>query len=159
MRLSEAILLGSTLIRAKRETFGGGRGEPGCAIGMALEAVGIPRTPILETDYWPDALHKCMFRHWEWAEDEGSYITPCDCAVERPTFTRVIIHLFDNHVERVTCKREPWSLEKLVGYVARMEGELAAAYDASECRAILEERPEPGSGSGRCSPIQYRWRE
>jgi hypothetical protein len=63
--------------------------------------------------------------------------------LERPTFTRVIIHLFDNHVERITCKREPWSLEELVGSVARMEDELAAAYEATESQAMLEEQPEP----------------
>src|SRR5262245_12004709 len=126
MRMSEAIVLGSTLIRQQRTKFGS---EPRCVIGMALEAVGSTRTPKLGTDAWPFELQQLLVQHWPWAEMEANYITPCDCALQRPTFTRVVIHLFDDHVERVTFQCEPWSFEELVAYVVRMEEELAAAHE------------------------------
>ncbi len=106
MRLSEAILLGSLLIKPRA----GDLGEPGgsgCALGMALEAMGKDR------DYSE------VPQQWPWTESRCTRL-PCGCWRGWFFEYRVhhaIGHLFDGHVFR----RRDWTLARLAEWVASIE--------------------------------------
>jgi hypothetical protein len=122
MKLSEAILLGSTIMAAKggRQYFS--ESEAGCALGMAAVAKG------------------CRFRHVTRAvaKEEsrtlgaegvwGSWVLrvvkrPCECWWFRvPRDMRIkdiVAHLFDRHV----VKKKNWTLDRLVAWVQTWEPE------------------------------------
>jgi hypothetical protein len=119
MRLSEAILLGSTVVHPRPGGIHFSRTKEGCALGMAAIAAGctfrtapqqIPvndlRTVNIETVFGPWLLRVVM--------------RPCECQWEIPREMRikdVIAHLFDVHV----MQKKNWSLDQLVEWVQRWE--------------------------------------
>lgn len=119
MKLSEAILLGSTVVHPRAGSLRFSRTDEGCALGMAAIAVGctfsrpprqIPvkdlRTTNIESLFGPWLLRVVM--------------RPCECPRELSREMRikdVIAHLFDVHV----MEKNNWTLADLVAWVQRWE--------------------------------------
>jgi hypothetical protein len=119
MRLSEAIVLGSTVVHPRAGGLRFSRTNEGCALGMAAIAAGctfsraprqIPvkdlRTVNIETVFGPWLIRVVM--------------RPCECQREFPREMRikdVIAHLFDFHV----MEKQNWSVDQLVEWVQRWE--------------------------------------
>jgi len=119
MRLSEAILLGSTVVHPRAGSMHFSESNEGCALGMAAIAVGCTfgkplrqisvkdlRTVNIESIFGPWLLRVVM--------------RPCDCQTELPREMRikeVVAHLFDVHV----MARGNWTLGQLVEWVQRWE--------------------------------------
>jgi hypothetical protein len=122
MKLSEAILLGSTVLspRAGGQHFS--ETQQGCALGMAAVARGCTfhtvRTPFPERDRRTLGVEG-VWGTWVLQEVER----PCDCwriwIRRRMRIKEVIAHLFDYHV----MSRKNWTLERLVAWVERVEPE------------------------------------
>lgn len=120
MRLSEAILLGSTVVAPKAGGQFYPEGQQGCALGMAAIARGCTfRTVIRPID---DTERRTLGVEGVW----GSWVLqrverPCDCwriwLRRRMRIKDVIAHLFDYHV----MDKKNWSLERLVAWVEKVE--------------------------------------
>ena len=119
MRLSEAILLGSTVVhpRAGRLRFSGS--DEGCALGMAAIAAGCtfsrPLQPIPVKDL-RTANIESIFGAWLLRV----VMRPCECQPELPREMRIkdiIAHLFDVHV----MAKKNWTLAELAEWVERWE--------------------------------------
>lgn len=108
LRLSEAILLGSTSVRPlaghmikfqNGETFG-------CALGMACTSAAVPFFKSQKIyDEWP------WLREW--------FTLPCCCGSGGYFACSVIVHIFDCHVMEVN--KPHWTLEQLVDWVRSVE--------------------------------------
>lgn len=108
MRLSEAILLGSTSVRPlagrmikfqNGETFG-------CALGMACTAAAVPFFQSQE-----------FYDEWPWLKNH--FTLPC-CGGQTEYFgSSVIVHVFDYHIMEVN--KPHWTLEQLVDWVRSVE--------------------------------------
>ena len=119
MKLSEAILLGSTVVHPRAGSLRFSRTNEGCALGMAAIAAGctftaplrqIPvkdlRTVNIESVFGPWLLRVVM--------------RPCECQPELPREMRIkdiVAHLFDVHV----MEKKNWTLTDLVEWVQRWE--------------------------------------
>ena len=110
MRLSEAILLGSTQLKAVAGVLE--RDGGGCALGMARRAVNGPVN--VSPNYY-----------WRWL-----YLTlvprPCQCQrfPDRLRACDGVTHLFDDHIMAEGSPRQPeerWTLEQLVDWVRSVE--------------------------------------
>jgi hypothetical protein len=109
-RLSEAILLGSTILKPSRYEAISKDGSSGCAVGMALVANGHARKRtiiggVALTELYP------------WTKKAVSTAAPCHCgkALNRAgkwPARAIIMHLFDEH---------KWSAERIADYVAKIE--------------------------------------
>jgi hypothetical protein len=120
VKLSEAILLGSTVMAGK----GGRQVVPetleGCALGMAAMARGCTlrrvTEPVPEKD-WRTYGAEGLWGNWVLR----IVMRPCDCQHLRvPREMRikdVIAHLFDHHV----MAKKNWTLEQLVAWVESWE--------------------------------------
>jgi hypothetical protein len=143
MKLSESILLGSTMLAAKP----GGQYFPetksGCALGMAAIANGCS----FQRTTRPVNAHerRTLGAEGVWGQWVLRVVTrPCDCWILRaPRKMRikdVIAHLFDVHV----MKKKNWTLNQLVAWVKTWEPEeftpmpIIKAIDPG--RAIARER-------------------
>lgn len=133
MRLSEAILLGSTVVRprAGRLRFSD---DEGCVLGMAAIAAGgrfvkapcqLPvkdlRTSNIESLFGPWLLRVVM--------------RPCECQPDLPREMRikdVIAHLFDVHL----MEKKNWTLTQLVEWVQRWEPRESAGTTAETDPAL-----------------------
>lgn len=119
MQLSEAIMLGSTLLRPKQgclyisSTITGGR-PAGCALGMAAVAYGIDL----------EAMVEGSVVHFE--GPAGAVLgkvakSPCGCQNSKFRWSRtvgaIIMHLFDTHV----MSSRDWTFEQLVDWVHQQE--------------------------------------
>lgn len=138
MRLSEAIVLGSTVVHARAGSVRFSRTEEGCALGMAAIAVGctfvgplrqIPvkdlRTVNIEAVFGPWLLRVVM--------------RPCECQHEFPREMRIkdiIAHLFDFHV----MEKKNWTLDQLVEWVQRWEPAEPALETTSEVYKTLRSK-------------------
>lgn len=133
MKLSEAILAGSTGIRAIAGTrYGFKEGSPhGCALGMAEFSIGLFGHPVGAEG------------NWEWLNQSyTAEFFPCHCCptLRGSTYSTVIAQTFNNHV----MGRKDWTLEQLVDYVRSIEPaeetdpELAEQYRAEEEAAAEE---------------------
>lgn len=119
MKLSEAILLGSTVVHPRAGRLHVSGTDEGCALGMAAIAVGctfskplrqIPvkdlRTGNMESVFGPWLLRVVM--------------RSCECQAELPREMRIkdiIAHLFDIHV----MQKKDWTLSQLAEWVERWE--------------------------------------
>lgn len=117
MRLSEAILLGSTSVKSTPgtllETYPDG-GTYGCALGMACfaESVAVP------FDSWTGLGP--VYENWRWLYDRHQI--PCGCTRfggEDMPAAVVIAHMFDYHVSGKLAPN--WTLEQLVDWVRSVE--------------------------------------
>ena len=119
MKLSEAILLGSTVVSPRAGGLRYSRTNEGCALGMAAIAVGCTFTkalrqiPVkdLRTGNTEDVFGPWMLR---------VIMRPCECDATVPREMRikdVIAHLFDVHV----MEKNNWTLAQLSEWVERWE--------------------------------------
>ncbi len=141
MKLSEAILLGSTLVTPKPGALQFSGENAGCALGMAAIASGCTFSPAqrqipvkdLRTvnveDIWGPWLLRVVIRPSDcrapftlsrlrlkeitaYLFDRGSGALPRGMRIKD-----IIAHLFDQHV----MGRRDWTLDKLVGWLERWE--------------------------------------
>jgi hypothetical protein len=122
MKLSEAILVGSTILAPKAGTLHAStpEGQAGCALGMAAVARGCTfsrnRKPIPPGDS-TRALGTAGV--WgEWVRDKVR--RPCGCWLvpKQMQVQHIITHLFDKHV---MGKKADWTLNQLVEWVKTVE--------------------------------------
>ena len=132
MKLSEAILLGSTLIRPKagviyESTRKTGGLPAGCALGMAAIALGFDL----------EAICQRTVVGFDIPVMDKIVEAPCNCwnhprtglTESKAHVGNYIVHLFDTHV---MCMKD-WTLEQLVDWVSQQEPkELPAAEVAEE---------------------------
>jgi hypothetical protein len=120
MRLSEAILLGSTVVAPKpgRQYFS--ESESGCALGMAAIARGCEYRPNRQAV--PEQDRRTLGTEGVWGQwVMGEVVRPCDCwrfRVPREMRIKdVIAHIFDYHV----MTKKNWTLERLAAWVKTVE--------------------------------------
>ena len=141
MKLSEAILLGSTVVTPKAGALHFSGENAGCALGMAAIASGCTFSPAqrqipvkdLRTvnveDIWGSWLLRVVVRPCDCRapitlsrlrlkEITGYLLDRGSCTLPRGMRIKdIIAHLFDHHV---MAKRN-WTLDQLVGWVERWE--------------------------------------
>ena len=119
MKLSEAILLGSTVLAPKAGGQHFSELKAGCALGMAAIANGCTFRPVTQFE---EKDRRTLGTEGVW----GSWVLtavprPCQCwrfLVPREMRIKdIIAHLFDHHVMR----RRNWTLEQLVEWVKTVE--------------------------------------
>lgn len=133
MKLSEAVLLGSTIVKPRRGQEWARNGS-GCARGMALEAVGLRRKK---------ADQRTRFEEqWPWTKiklnvhRDGFFACGCSADYDPEsseedrimTFSDLIAHMFDAHVMLVpsdglvviACSTK-MTLDDLVAYIRTVE--------------------------------------
>jgi len=120
MKLSEAILLGSSMLapRAGGQHFA--ETQEGCALGMAAVARGCTfspaRGPVAVTERRTLGVEG-VWGEWVLKLEER----PCDCwRIRVPRQMRIkdiIAHLFDRHV----MEKKNWTMERLVSWVQTVE--------------------------------------
>lgn len=124
MKLSEAILLGSTVLEPKAGRQHYSELNAGCALGMAAVAAGYTFRPV--TEPFEEKDRRTLGTETVW----GTWVLkrvprPCACWRFRvPREMRVkdiIAHLFDQHV----MFRKNWTLEQLAAWVDSVEPEQA----------------------------------
>lgn len=136
MKLSEAIILGSTQVKSHpglvlgQDRYGILRG---CAFGMAIVATG-------RQQWWfgRGVSSSLICDLWPWLHTIA--LLPCGCVPVQPLDARsVIMHLFDMHVAprpRTQANYPnytiPWTLDQLVHWVRERENELEAPTEAPE---------------------------
>jgi len=128
MNLSDAVVLGSTILNPMAGCFSsgpvGGKSTHGCALGMAIEATGIAKG------------FKFLMDEWPWLDK--TIKLPCECTAwcqDILTGAGVIVHLFDCHVMQIDCyviqmfgSGDPsitsfskWTFEQLVEWIRSVE--------------------------------------
>ena len=120
MKLSEAILLGSTVVTPRASGQYYDRQNEGCALGMAAIARGCTfgpaRSPVAKQD------RRTLGTEEVW----GPWVLevaqrPCDCWRFRvPREMRIkdiIVHIFDRHV----MQKKNWTLDRLVAWIKTVE--------------------------------------
>jgi hypothetical protein len=143
MKLSEAILLGSTILAPKAGRQHYSESNAGCALGMAAIANGYTfRTVSVVV---PARDRRTIGTEGVW----GSWVLtevrrPCNCWLFRvPREMRIkdiIAHLFDYHV----MAKQNWTLEQLVAWVRTVEPDnsaLQASVNLDRFRAPVYRRP------------------
>ena len=122
MKLSEAILRGSTLITPKAGGQYFNEERAGCALGMAVIAKGYRysrRAVSVSANQARTLGIEGVFGVWILAEVRR----PCDCwwfTVPREMPIKdIVAHLFDHHV----MKKKNWTLNQLVAWVQTLEPE------------------------------------
>jgi hypothetical protein len=120
MKLSEAILLGSTVLTPKAGQQHYSELNAGCALGMAAVAAGYTFRPA--TEPFDEKDRRTLGTEGVW----GSWVLtvvrrPCDCwrlRVPREMRAKdVIAHLFDRHV----MVQKDWTIEQLAAWVETVE--------------------------------------
>jgi len=120
MKLSEAILLGSTVLAAKPGSQYSSEMGAGCALGMAAIASGCSFRPVNRPV--ADRDRRTLGAEGVWGEWVLRVVMrPCECwALRVPREMRIkdiIAHLFDFHV----VGKKNWTLEQLVVWVQSWE--------------------------------------
>jgi len=119
MKLSEAILLGSTVLAPKAGGQIFSESQAGCALGMAAVARGCTFRPVTQFD---QRDRRTLGTEGVW----GSWVLtpvarPCQCwrflLPREMRIKDIIAHLFDHHVMR----KKNWTLEQLVEWVKTVE--------------------------------------
>jgi hypothetical protein len=120
MKLSEAILLGSTVLAPKAGGQHFSETQQGCALGMAAVARGCTfRTVIRPID---DRERRTLGVEGVWGPWVlGRVERPCDCwriwIRRKMRIKDIIAHLFDYHI----MDKRNWTLEQLVAWVETVE--------------------------------------
>jgi hypothetical protein len=128
MKLSEAILLGSTVLAPKAGEQYFSETKAGCALGMAAVAKGCTFRP---TTQFNQHDRRTLGTEGIWGNWVLALVNrPCGCwrlvAPRRMRIKDIIAHLFDYHV----MVKKNWTLEQLVEWVKTVE----PAEDASQDR-------------------------
>lgn len=129
MKLSEAILLGSTVLTPKAGGQYVAENQAGCALGMAAIARGCSFRRVFRPFAWKDrrALGtEGIWGHWV------LQIVPRPCLCWRfrvpreMRIKRIITHIFDHHV----MQKKDWTLDQLVAWVQTVEPKKRASRGA-----------------------------
>ena len=120
MKLSEAILLGSTVLAAKAGGQHFSENQAGCALGMAAVARGCTFGPARHPVDKKEQRTLSAERIWgDWLLH--TVVRPCRCwrfAIPRKRRVKdIIAHIFDYHV----MTKRNWTLEQLVAWVKTVE--------------------------------------
>lgn len=120
MKLSEAILLGSTILSPRAGAQHFSETQQGCALGMAAVARGLTFHPWTRPFDERDRRTLGVEGVWgSWVLQEVA--RPCDCwrfwLRRRMRIKEVITHLFDYHI----MVKKNWTLEQLVAWVETVE--------------------------------------
>ncbi len=118
MKLSSAILLGSTMIQAGRG-FEWSRDGAGCARGMALVAVG-KRTEQVMDKMGVNPNVKAFYRAWPWTRHLSKQLC-CPCAWVFGSVGDGIAHIFDSHVVPPLPNKPSVTIEQLADWVREQE--------------------------------------
>jgi hypothetical protein len=116
MRLSEAILLGSTGVKAKPGMFLSGDHGEGCALGMAAVASGFS----LGKSNVPSRTGNAEYA-WPWLMN--TVRRPCSCWLigmklkRRMTIYDAITHVFDKHI----FEKRDWTIDRLSLWLKTVE--------------------------------------
>jgi len=137
MKLSEAILLGSTVLAPKAGGQLFTEKQAGCALGMAAVARGCSFRPVTHFD---QKDKRTLGTEGVWGRWVLTPVArPCQCwrflMPREMRIKDVIAHLFDHHVMR----RKNWTLEQLVEWVKTVEPKDAVA--PSRARVIRPADP------------------
>ncbi len=155
MKLSEAILLGSTVLAPQAGKQYSSETKAGCALGMAAIANGCTFRPITQFD---ERDRRTLGTEGVW----GTWVItmvrrPCKCwRIVVPREMRIkdiIAHIFDYHV----MVKKNWTLEQLVEWVKTVEPD-----DTTPQATVV--RFQPGDAIVRRQPLPERqvqpsWRE
>ncbi len=144
MKFSDAVLLGSTLLKPMRGVLwvtssDAGTVEHGCAIGMALKALGRELGPVeLLSISLPAFLNQQLPEYpWLVADfTDGDKHCPYHCGLQAESPLSMIIHLFDNHVVGFSTSQIPFS--SLIEYIKTVEPEEVDA-SAEEIKEVEHE--------------------
>lgn len=158
MRLSESILLGSTLVKSRAGALRFARNNEGCALGMAAIAAGCtfvrPTRQILVNDLRTGNV-EAVFGPWLLRV----VMRPCECPAELRRDMRIkdiIAHLFDVHVK----EKKEWSLDQLVHWVERWEPGGSHYRSASEGDPVPADPVTPAQGGEQTAAAaeEAEWR-
>ena len=110
MKLSDAILIGSAIVKPRPGKVYRPEENSGCAIGMAVIGAG--------GKWIQRGLDSVEFLHW-WPWVNNSVKRPCRCQSVRPVARvgSLIPHLFDRHV----FGQCDWTIEQLAEWIATIE--------------------------------------
>ena len=127
MRLSEAILLGSTVVAPKAGGQYFSESKSGCALGMAAIARGCEYGPNRQAVPLPEQDQRAVGTEGVWGNwVMREVVRPCDCwrfrVPHEMRIKDVIAHLFDYHV----MAKKNWTLERLAAWVETVEPKQAA---------------------------------
>lgn len=129
MKLSEAIRLGSLILKPCQGVNISLAEDSGCAMGMALVANGHPLRQSIVTEDANDRLVMLGF-------PVNKLVTlPC-CSQSTAPLSACIIHIFDNHV----CHTKDWTLDDLIEWVASVEEDAPTANAVSTPETIATEK-------------------
>lgn len=129
MKLSEAILLGSTVLAPRAGGQHYSETQEGCALGMAAVARGCTfHTVVRPVD---DRDRRTLGAEGVWGTWVLEHVErPCDCwriCIRRKMRIKdVIAHLFDFHI----MGKKDWTLERLVAWVETVEPKEVQPEDA-----------------------------
>ena len=120
MKLSEAILLGSTVLAPKAGGQHFSETQQGCALGMAAVARGCTFHTV--TRPVDDRDRRTLGAEGVWGDWVLEQVErPCDCwriwIRRRMRIKDIIAHLFDYHI----MDKKNWTLERLVAWVETVE--------------------------------------
>lgn len=128
MKISDAILMGSLVLRPRGGWIMDPDGTSGCAFGMAYKAIG------LQPDYIEISGTNLRYERswsipleWKWVSKTFAPY-PCNCAHFQPSkVENIIVHLFDSHIAEGGTAIPRWTLEQLIEEIKKYEdGEIAA---------------------------------
>jgi hypothetical protein len=120
MKLSEAILLGSTVLAPKAGGQHFSETQQGCALGMAAVARGCTFLTVIRPI--DDGERRTLGVEGVWGPWVlGRVERPCDCwriwIRRKMRIKDIIAHLFDYHI----MEKRNWTLEQLVAWVETVE--------------------------------------
>ena len=142
MKLSDAILLGSTLLAPQAGRQYSAETQSGCALGMAAIATGCSYRKVRNVP-WQERRTLGVEGVWgSWTLEVVK--RPCKCfflfVPRKMRVKDVIAHVFDYHVVR----QKNWSLEQLVDWVRTVEpNEPAKPQPEAPRLEIVWRRPAP----------------
>jgi hypothetical protein len=120
MKLSEAILLGSTVVGAKAGRQYSPGTEEGCALGMAAIATGCRYGPYQQRVEERDRRTlgaEAVWGNWVLNEIEPPCICEANGVPRKMRIKDIIAHLFDHHI----FGNQDWTMEKLATWVQTVE--------------------------------------
>ena len=155
MKLSDAILLGSTLLAPQAGRQYSAETQSGCALGMAAIATGCTYRKVAAM---PTSDRRTLGVEQVWGKWTLDLVRrPCKCfflfVPRKMRVKDVIAHLFDHHV----VNKKNWTLEQLVDWVRTVEPAEAAQPRREPPRLEIvwrRPRPEPWRESARSLDIK-----
>lgn len=146
MKLSEAIALGSVLIKPRANYLLDKSGTAGCALGMAGMAVGLslrgPNISFCGINIGSEERYEPLRETWPWLLQTVSEY-PCGCALDSKSedVEDTITHLFDEHVAvPIEFGNRDWALDRLIDWVRSVEPVEASEETLVEEVAVIATR-------------------